>query len=200
MSAFKEQLQRVIADRRGPEARQLFGELLDYVQRRVAHTARTRCQGNFTRSELEEVSADVMVNLMSGGLVRFQGETPGELYAYVRTAADRTVLRMAERRVRERAHVESERVLRPAHGPAEPAVEFAPTSPLPMEDQVYLRDLIAAGSKAALARTRGVSRAAVTQRIQRIRKRIGDLGPVESAAHEVWMSREARRHLESISA
>ena len=57
--------------------------------------------------------------------------------------------------------------------------------------------LLEAGSKAALARRVGVSRAAVTQRVQRIRQRIDALSGHDRMAHDVWMTQEARHALEA---
>ena len=53
--------------------------------------------------------------------------------------------------------------------------------------------LLKAGSKAELARRAGVSRAAVTQRVQRIRNRVADLTADAQMRHEVWLSQAARR-------
>jgi DNA-directed RNA polymerase specialized sigma24 family protein len=75
-------------------------------------------------------------------------------------------------------------------------VELAVDSPLRPKDQAYLLELLQAGTKAELARRTGVSRAAVTQRVQRIRSRIDALAQQDRLTHDVWMSQAARRVLE----
>ena len=79
------------------------------------------------------------------------------------------------------------------------SAEVSPESPLPPEDQTYLIALLQAGSKADLARVAGVSRAAVTQRIQRIRDRIDSLAPRQRAAHEAWLGHQATAVLEAVN-
>ena len=71
--------------------------------------------------------------------------------------------------------------------PVKAEAERVAESPLSEADQAYLRQLLAAGSKAELARRAGVSRAAVTQRVQRIRRRVAELAPRERSSHEVWL-------------
>ena len=65
-------------------------------------------------------------------------------------------------------------------------VELSQTNPLNPQDTAYLEELFSAGSQAGLARRTGVSRAAVTQRIQRIRARIQAMGPDKQLEVEVW--------------
>lgn len=197
-SDLQRRLDRVLSDRTSPEADALFRMLLEYVAQRVQRLARGRCRGLVSGGEAEELVGEVLLSLMKGGLSRFRGETEAELIAYVRTTTDRIVWRSAERRIRERdtlaelaTESEGHWTGRSARSPDRTA-GFAPDSPLPDKDRAYLRELIEAGSKAALARARGVSRAAVTQRIQRIHARLAALSPAEQGAHQAWLERQAR--------
>lgn len=195
-------LRRVLADRHGPEAAAVFRTLLGFVARRVEHLARARCGGLLTDADKEEIIGEVLFRLMDGALARFRGETMAELFAFVRTMADRTATRRAQRRLRERNTVadlatapDGRWVQLPMPGP-DNAVDFAQPSPLDHGDQTYLTELLRAGSKAELARRQGVSRAAVTQRVARIRDRIAQLPARQRAAHEAWMQRRAQDVLE----
>lgn len=197
MADFITQLRGVLADRQGPEAAALFQTLLKYVHRRVQILAHTRCEGLLMEADQEEVIAEVMFQMMSGGLARFRGECLPQLLAFVRTATDRIAWRVSERKIRERDAVERVTDDRDARWTPstlrapDQGTESVPDSPLPVEDLRYLSALLEAGSKADLARHAGVSRAAVTQRIQRIRDRISALSPRERAAHEAWLEHQA---------
>jgi DNA-directed RNA polymerase specialized sigma24 family protein len=193
-------LRLVIADRHSPLAAQFFQLLMKYVHRRTVSVSR-RCGNALTASEQEEVVADVLLQLMQGALANFRGHTVPELYAFVRTVADRTTWRVIRRKEREADTLQGEgaevvegwmaSVPRP-----DARAERVADSPLSDKDQGYLVDLLRAGSKAELARQAGVSRAAVTQRVQRIRLRVAEMGPQERMAHEVWLKRTARRVLQ----
>ena len=120
----------------------------------------------------------------------------------VRTIADRCTWRAVRRHERERAAIAGLRsedgagwVAIPPRPDAE--AERDPQSPLDTKDQEYLLALLAAGSKAELARRAGVSRAAVTQRVKRICRRIDELEAMDRMAHEVWMKHAARSALAS---
>jgi hypothetical protein len=197
-SPFQDSLRRILADRHSPEAAALFQTLLGYIHRRVRAIARARLPDLLAESEQEEVLAEVLAQLMQGALVRFLGASLPELLAYVRTMTDRIAWRHAERRIRERDAVRqvagdgSASALGWAPASAPPReLERVQDSPLPEDDQRYLVALLHAGSRATLARVAGVSRAAVTQRIHRIRRRIADLSPAERAAHEAWLEQQA---------
>ena len=75
-------------------------------------------------------------------------------------------------------------------------VRIVPDLPLSEKDEQYLRALLEAGSKAELARRRSLSRAAVTQRVQRIRKRIDALQPQQRMAVDAWLQQAAREALD----
>ncbi|MEQ1505123.1 MAG: hypothetical protein ABMB14_23010 [Myxococcota bacterium] len=196
----RRQLRLLVCDRHAPEARAMFEILTRYAHRRVALVSR-HCGNTLSEGEQDEVVGEVLLQLMQGSLAAFRGETLPELLGFVRTIADRTTWRAIRRRDRERSVLSADGDLIEdwtANLPRPDAfVEVVPDSPLPEVDQVYLRDLLEAGSKAELARRSGVSRAAVTQRVQRIRSRIAELPPMARMAHEVWLNQAARRALES---
>ena len=81
----------------------------------------------------------------------------------------------------------------------EQALVTIPESPLQEADTSYLLGLIQAGSQAAYARQQAVSRAAVTQRIQRIRKRIQALKEADQTTMRIWMSQriQHRMHMQA---
>lgn len=190
MSDLRHQLRLVLADRHGPEASALYGTLLAFATRRVAGLARTRCRGLLEAVDEEEVVAEVLVTLMEGALARFRGDTVGELLAFVRTMVDRTAVRRAQHRLRERDHAPwaLAEATEASHDP-EPVEAVA--SPLDAADQAYLVALLQAGSKADLARHAGVSRAAVSQRVARIEARLDALGRTQRDAHDAWLLRAA---------
>jgi DNA-directed RNA polymerase specialized sigma24 family protein len=196
----RRELRLLVSNRHSVEARALFEVLTRYAHRRVSVVNR-HCGNVLSEGEQEEVVGEVLLQLMQGSLAAFRGETLPELLGFVRTISDRTTWRAIRRRDRERSLLQADGELvgdwtaslpRPdAH------LETVPDSPLPEADQSYLRDLLQAGSKAEYARRAGVSRAAVTQRVQRIRSRVAELAPGARMAHEVWMNQAARRVLES---
>lgn len=201
MSELRHQLRRVLADRHSPEAAAFFQRLLKFVHGRVGYLSRTRCSRLLAESEQEEIIAEVLVSLMQGGLVRFRGDTLNELFAFVRVACDRMTWRVASRRLKERDLIgEIDAVdgawTRPTTGPGPDAIEWEAESPLSAQDKDYLRALLQAGSKAEFARVQGVSRAAVTQRIQRIQTKVSALGPPQQLQHDTWLHQEARGALE----
>jgi hypothetical protein len=175
----------------------MFLVLLKYIDQRAHATWRRRYRDLLSPTEVEELIGESMTRLMAGALARFQGDSLPALYAFVRTLTDRTVGEAAHRRLRERRSRErmmNEAPLIVTEGALRssgPEVEVTDV-PLPEKDQRYLRDLLGAGSQAALARQRGQSRAAVTRMIQRIQSRIADLSPDERMTIEVWMLDEAR--------
>lgn len=204
MSDLRDSLRRILADRHSPEAAALFQTLLRYVHRRVSLLAQVRCEGLLGEADQEEVLAEVLYQLMSGALARFRGETLPELLGFVKVMTDRTAWRVAERKLRERNAVERVTNDHDARwtrhpGPAPDAgFELTPDSPLPADDQRYLVALLQAGSKAELARVAGVSRAAVTQRIQRIQERIASLPTRDRASHEAWMQHQAAAIIDQV--
>lgn len=200
MSELRDQIRLLVADRHSPEARALFLTLLKYVDRRVRSVGRIHASDLLSSSELEELVADVMLQLMAGSLAQFRGDSLPELMAYVRTVSDRRVWRIVKRRIRERRTLESmENELHRPWGPRgdspERLVAMVPDLPLSDNDEDYLRALLRAGSKAALAREQSLSRAAVTQRVQRIRSRISSLSPNDQLAVEAWLQQAAREVL-----
>lgn len=196
----RKQIRQLLSDRHSLGAKAMFEVLSRYTHRRVAVVSR-HCGNVLGDSEQEEVVGEVLLQLMQGSLVAFRGETLPELLGFVRTIADRTAWRLIRRRDRERSLLQTDGRMVEEWTPSLPQpdahVEVVPTSPLPGSDQAYLRELLSAGSKAEYARRSGVSRAAVTQRVQRIRQRIADLPSMDRMAHDVWMNQAARRVLET---
>ena len=194
-TSLREQLECLLADRHTPEARELMLQLMNYVHRRV----KTRCRNrSMSHTVKEEIVSEVLLQLLRGSLSRFRGESIPELFGFVRTITDRTMWRVIQAYEREATAITSlgdeqwnAKVSRP-----DEEVELAVDSPLLPKDQAYLLELLQAGTKAELARRTGVSRAAVTQRVQRIRSRIDALAQQDRLTHDVWMSQAARRALE----
>ena len=187
----REPLEQLLSDRESPEARALYATLARYIHRRVVRQCSGRHSGLFGTFEHEELVGEVLLHCMNGALCRFQGSTIPELLAFVRTLTDRTVGHSARRRIRERDALEGEarQVIADWNGSTsspDAGVELSQTNPLNPQDTAYLEELFSAGSQAGLARRTGVSRAAVTQRIQRIRARIQAMGPDKQLEVEVW--------------
>jgi len=187
----------LLADRHAPEARELYLRLARYAHGRIHHRCSGRYAGVLGSAEQEELVAEVLYQLMSGALARFEGDSLPSLLAFVRTICDRTVGHAARARIRERDTIDSELAEEieawnnvPPH--PERAVHMVPESPFTDADRQYLIDLFAAGTKAELARMHGVSRAAVTQRVQRIRTRIDRMTPREQNRAEAWVEHIAR--------
>lgn len=192
------ELDQLLADRHSPEARALFTTLARYIHKRVNLVACRRYNDIFSEAEREEVVGEVLLTLMKGALGRFRGHSIGELTAYVRCICDRQVGHTARRRIKERDALlgdagEAVRTWTAAAAPPDQLAQGLPDSPLAPKDADYLLALFAAGSQADYARAQGVSRAAVTQRIQRIKTRIDKLSPDDQITAEVWVRRTAER-------
>lgn len=202
MSAFRDELSLLLADRHSPEARAFFAWLLRYVERRVT-TVGSRLYPDLVQpSELEEITAETMVQLVGGSLARFRGESMNELVAYVRVIADRAVCHKVRRRLLERRTLENRGAELAASwtgrlDDSADLVRQVPDCPLQSSDMDYLTALLRAGSKGELARRQGVSRAAVTQRVQRIQARIDALAPRDRAAAEAWLEHAARQVIDT---
>ncbi|MCB9674062.1 MAG: hypothetical protein H6737_03040 [Alphaproteobacteria bacterium] len=192
--AFRDQLARIACNRHSPEAAALYRVLFDYVQKRVRRTA---ASARLQVSEQEEIVGEVLLQLMKGSLASFRGGSLPELLGFVRTISDRAVWRVVRSHERERNALETAGMDGMERWTGEPpktadSVEVLGESPLEEKDQQYLLELLRAGSKAEYARRAGVSRAAVTQRVKRIRDRIESLTRGEQLAHEVWLEQQAR--------
>jgi DNA-directed RNA polymerase specialized sigma24 family protein len=198
MATFRETLRAMLADRHGPEARALFVTIAGYVEGRVRWFGRVRGADLFSEAELEEVVGEVVLQLMAGSLAQFRGGSLPELLAFVRTITDRTTWRAARRRIEEKRVVEDgsvETALREMAHVDRAADEDVLLGEVPIEekDRTYLAELFAAGSKAEYARRAGVSRAAVTKRVDRIRARIAAMPPRDRQASEAWLEFAARQ-------
>ena len=194
----REALDQLLCNRHTPEARGLYMTLARNAHRRVESTSRRRFSDVLAPADREELTADVLLQLMSGALSRFQGETVSELLAFVRTISDRLVAHAAFKRIRERDTLAGEvgdqvREWTSAERRPDELVRLDPECPLSSDDAAYLEALFASGSRADLARDRGISRAAVTQRIARIKTRIDSLSTFEYSAAEAWIENLAAR-------
>lgn len=197
--SFRDALRALLADRHGPEAKALFLTLSRYVEGRVRWFGRSRGADLFGDADLEEIVGDVMYQLMSGSLAQFRGGSLPELLGFVRTVTDRCLWKQAHKRIEEKRALETEYVAEVLRGRqftprrADELVLLLPESPIDPKDQAYLEALLAAGSKAAYARDAGVSRAAVTKRVDRIKSRIEAMEAPQKEAAEAWLEHAARR-------
>lgn len=197
MSQVQEQLRALAVNRRSCESTAFLLEILHFVVARVQAQRRHLYADLLGAAEAEDVASEVLLDLTTRGLHSFRGETMAELMAYVRTAADRTLRRRARRRLMERQILQRPEAelgswTRPSLG-----VERFELEPrhldLSAADQAWLEALLAAGSQAHYARALGVSRAAVSQRVQRIQQRIAALPEGPRTDVEVWLMHAARK-------
>lgn len=195
MNPFRDSLRALLTNRRSPEARALFTTLSRYVEGRVRYFGRARGADLFSESELEEVVGEVMLQLVGGSLAQFRGESLPELLGFVRTVTDRCLWRAARRRIEERRGLENEGVqIAEAWSSVPKRADdgvLLTDVPITETDQAYLIDLMRVGSKAEFARRTGVSRAAVTKRVDRIRARIAAMPSGDRLAAEAWLSHAA---------
>ena len=177
------------------EAIRLYRRLERFVKGRVYRMGRCRYRDLLSEAALEDVISEVLYQLISGALLQFRGHTLSEVLGFARTIADRTLWRAARRRIRERetlsALEEDIQAWNVRSQRPDQTLIAIPETPLCDADADYLLALIEAGNHATLARTLGVSRAAVTQRVQRIRARIAQLSPREQATAESWLRHSA---------
>ena len=191
-------LAALLAGAATPAAAALYTTLHQSIRRRVSYCARHRYGDLLTRADQEDLVSEIACRLVFGALHIFRGTTDKELRAFVRTVTDRQIWRLVQQKLRERRMLKE-------HGPqaardwsgAVPAPESAliaiPASPLSPTDTAYLLGLVAAGSQAAYARELQVSRAAVTQRLHRIRRRIAALTETERDTAQSWMRQNLAR-------
>jgi hypothetical protein len=190
----------LLSDRQSDQARDLFVHLAEYTDRRLLRLVRVRYANLLTEAQREELVGEVLYELMSGALASFRGQSIGELTAYVRCICDRMLWRTAQKQIRERDTLAESGVMADVvrawngdiPGPSD-NLHMQSTNPLDATDSGYLLRLLEAGSRAEFARSEGVSRAAVTQRVQRIKRRISELSTGEQDAAEAWFAREAER-------
>ena len=176
-------LQHLLADLHSPAAQELLCRLHLYVLQRVEHGG---YRDLVSTSEREEVAGDVMLMLLSGGLERFRGQQVGQLFAYARSITHYTLKDRARRKMKERRLEE----LRPEPLPSpEEGLQDCPRLLLSENDQRWLIEVLAAGSLAEHARRRGVSRAAVTLKAQRI----GRAAAGEKEEVKLWLHNQAER-------
>lgn len=186
-------------------ARALYDQLFRYICRRTRIISRSRYADLLDEADQEDVVSDTLVQLISGALQRFRGETIAELIAFARTVTDRRLWRLARRRIAEREALrgEGEETVRSWIAPSlrpDQSLIVIPPSPLNENDTRYLMDVVCSGSQANYARHHSVSRAAVTQRLQRIKRRIRTLSPDDQDRAEVWLQQiiARRQHRRAI--
>ena len=136
--------------------------------------------------------------LLLDALFKFRGQHIGALISFVRTITDRHIWHTAQRRIREKKqHAEHMAAVihdAPSTSPDPEATLIAiPSCPLDSTDTNYLPGLIRAGSQANYARQQSVSRAAVTQRLKRIRARVHRLTPAEQHAVRHWIHQQTAK-------
>lgn len=198
MSRFQENLRALLVDRNRPEAQAFFLALMQYVDHKATALWSRRWSDVLDVSEREEVVGQVMVELLSGALARFEGETLGQLYAYVRTITERSLLASARNRLKARQlaiHPELRQAERWGTAASAPDAftEDISDNPLSPQEQGYLIGLLQAGGQAEYARQQGVTRAAVTLRLQRIRQRVEAMQVHEQHAVHAWCERVAEQ-------
>lgn len=196
-AAFSSALRALQTDPSSPDAIRLYQRLEQFVKGRVYRTGRYRYSDLLSNSALEDVIGEVLYQVLSGALRHFRGTSLPEALGFVRTITDRTLWRVARRRIRERDtlcdHKEDIQQWS-VHSPRpDQGIIAVPSSPLCEADTRYLLSFLEAGSHATLARKLGVSRAAVTQRVQRIRSRIAQLTPEQQATTKSWLRQSAAR-------
>jgi len=195
-NTIRPQLEQLLTNRRSPEAKALYVTLASYIDKRVKRTSRYRYANVLTMADQDEIVGDVVLQLVSGSLARFRGHTIGELLAFVRMICDRTVGHTARRRIRERDTLSGEArediaAWTPKSPQPDQVIRLVPETPLSEADAAYLTQLLQVGSQAALARDTGVSRAAVTQRLHRIRDRIAAMSPEGQQSTRAWVNATA---------
>lgn len=202
MTELQDQLRGLLADRNTPETRAFFEKLLSYIDRRARVVWRSCYADLLSESHIEDAVGEVLKRLVTGALNSFRGESLGELFAFVRTVTDRCIWRAAHKVLREREVLkgeggkEAESWFEHA-GPSPHSVEHVPDVPLSQKDQDFFSALLQAESKVEYSRRHGVSRAAVTQRVQRIRRRISELPVEQQGAVDAWLVQQARLHIAS---
>ncbi|MFT5582668.1 MAG: hypothetical protein ACI9VR_000244 [Cognaticolwellia sp.] len=200
MTELQEQLRGLLADRNNQETRAFFERLLSYIDRRARTVWRTCYADLLSEPQVEDAVGEVLRRLVTGALSSFRGESLGELFAFVRTVTDRCIWRSAHKVLREREVLqgpggrEAETWFHHG-GPSPETVEHVPDVPLSQADQDFFSALLQAESKVEYSRRHGVSRAAVTQRVQRIRRRISELPEDQQSAVDAWLMQQARLHI-----
>ena len=195
LTLLPESLADLLAGQQTAAARTLYAALHRTTSTRLRYRVHSRYSDLFSSTDEEDLTSEIMCVLLYGALQGFRGTSQGELISFVRTIVDRHLWRAARRRIRERGLLETHAgEAADAWGgtTVPPALEVGlravSESPLPTTDADYLLGLLRAGSQASFAREQRVSRAAVTQRIQRIRRRIDGLTPAERDLTRTWLS------------
>jgi hypothetical protein len=203
MSEIQKQIRHLTINRHTPEALELYTLIMRYSHKRILYVTKSIGSDRITGAEIEDLVSEVMLQLINGSLVQFRGQTVPELIAFVRTVTDRRIWRNRTKRIKnqemlKRVRTDAEDTLGTKHVAPDAMVEFEPETRLSEEDERYLIALLRAGSKAEYARQQQLSRAAVTQRVKRIIKRIEALTQADQLAVESWLHRMARSALNEV--
>jgi hypothetical protein len=199
-----------LAGFRGRDAEALLDFVHEHTDRAVLRAAvakwglkevrsawRSRYQDLLSSEEMEELSGDVLGELLWRSLGRFRGATGNELYVYVRTMCRRSVGRAARRKILDRQSISRLQQEAPPGDPPllgrpqpQPPVRLRGEGgppPISATDQAYLEALLRAGGKlSALAEQRGVTRSSVTKMVQRILARLDALEPQQREQVGDW--------------
>jgi len=197
LSEIQQHIRQLLVHRHSPEALELYTLIMKYAHRRIIHVTRGSTADKMTVAEVEDLVSDVMLQLINGSLAQFRGNTIPELLGFVRTITDRRVWRDRTKRIKSYEMLrtlKADREQRPRHADTllEIHYDFNVDTPLSADDKTYLTALIEAGSKAEYARRHSLSRAAVTQRVKRIVRRIETFTENEQMAVQSWMQKVAR--------
>lgn len=204
MADIQEQIRHLTINRHTPEALELYTLIMRYTHKRILYVTKSIGTDRISAAEIEDLVSEVMLQLINGSLVQFRGQTVPELIAFVRTVTDRRIWRNRTKRIKnqemlKRVRTDAEDTLGTKNVAPDSLVEFEPETRLSEEDERYLIALLRAGSKAEYARQQQQSRAAVTQRVKRIIKRIEALTQADQLAVESWLQRMARSALNEVS-
>ena len=84
------------------ETRVLCALIVEIIRKRSHYRTCSRYRDLIGPSDLEDLSSEIMVVLLSGTLQMFRGGTHGELVCFLRTIVDRHLWRMVQHRLRKR--------------------------------------------------------------------------------------------------
>lgn len=200
MSQVQQHIRQLLVHRHSAEAMELYTLIMKYTHKRVLHVTSGSTAYKMTKAEVEDLVSDVMLQLINGSLAQFRGESIPELLGFVRTVTDRRVWRDRTKRIKgyemlRTLKADRQQQVKHTTMGCDPLYDFEVETPLSPEDKGYLTELIEAGSKAEFARRNELSRAAVTQRVKRIVRRIETFTEQEQMAVQSWMQRAARTAL-----
>jgi hypothetical protein len=199
-ASLQDDIAAILSGAQTAPSRALCVLIVEVIRKRSHYRSCCRYRDLISTDDLEDLNSEIMLVLLNGTLQAFRGRSQGELICFLRTIVDRHLWRLAQRRIREREllNTETKALVESWSGTfmtPDQALVAIPESPLPEADTSYLLGLIQAGSQAAYARQQAVSRAAVTQRIKRIRKRVQALGEADQTTVHAWMCQRIQHRM-----